>query len=101
MKNILPSRQLLASIPVDRIVAIVTSAPEYSMSRLIYVEDWPNFGDHTIIEGSHCSCFGFDDTRWDGTVYTLEELRSIAGKWAMDGVETEKDIAPFIRRNLA
>ncbi|HBF4616133.1 TPA: hypothetical protein KOO48_001928 [Clostridioides difficile] len=27
-----------------------------------------------LLEGCHCSCYGFDETEWSATVYTKEEL---------------------------
>ena len=101
MKALQGGRGLLASVPVDRIVAVVTSAPDYEMSRLVYVEDWPEYDDHSVIDGGHCSCYGFEDTEWTGTTYTRDELRVAATKWQEDGLELEREIAPAILRALA
>ena len=53
-----------------------TSPTDYEMSRLLLLENMPNtdWNEYVLVEGWHCSCYGFDDTQWDAAVYTEEEL---------------------------
>lgn len=98
MKNI--PKVDLKDIPLTDIVAVVTDEPDYEMSRIMYVDDWPEYGDHTIVEGGHCSCYGFDDTEWTGVSYTSAELKDVAAGWLTKGDKLEREIAPFVIRNL-
>lgn len=98
MKNILKAD--LKTIPFDRIVTVVTDERAYEMSRIVYVENWPAYDDHTIVEGSHCSCYGFDDTEWTGMSYTTAEMKGVATGWLTKGAALEREIAPFVLRNL-
>lgn len=47
------------------------------MSRLLILEDMPDAGGFVLVEGYHCSCYGFDDCCWDATELTLEELKKV------------------------
>lgn len=61
------------------IVCAITSEPDYKMTRIILLEDMPdtNYNEYVLMEGSHCSCYGFDETEWDCTQLTEEELKTI------------------------
>lgn len=63
------------NIELHDIVVAVTSEPDYEMSRNILLE---YKGEYVIIEGSHCSCYNFDETEWYVTKYTREELKKLA-----------------------
>ena len=64
------------------ILITVTSEPDYQMERKILLEegvgDGVQWGEYLLLEGSHCSCYDFDETYWEGTVYTQEELVILA-----------------------
>jgi hypothetical protein len=79
----------LSDVPMTRIMLATTSEPDYEMSRVMIAEDWPDYGDYTVIAGSHCSCYGFDDTQWDATCYTDDELPKVLASWhtSYDGAE--------------
>ncbi|MGF9975927.1 hypothetical protein [Viridibacillus arvi] len=53
-----------------------TSEPDYEMSRQILLEI--QYDKYVILEGSHCSCYDFDDTEREAIEYSGEELRKIA-----------------------
>ena len=63
-------------IKPHNILYCVTSEMYYEMARLILLEDMPDTesGEYVLVEGDHCSCYDFDDTYWDATVYTGDEL---------------------------
>ena len=55
------------------IIYAVTSEENYNMSRLIILEE--NY-KYIILEGSHCSCYDFDETTWDATEFEdLKEMK--------------------------
>ena len=58
------------------IVIAMTSEPDYEMSRQMLLE--PEYGRYIVLEGYHCSCYGFDETEWEAIEYSSEELRKIA-----------------------
>lgn len=67
-------------IKIHNIVIAYTTAPDYEMSRYFLLEDMKDlkYNEYLIVEGYHCSCYGFDDTRWEAIKYTKEELLKIA-----------------------
>lgn len=64
------------------VLVVSTSQPYYDMSKKILLKkgvgEGVGFGEYILLEGSHCSCYDFYETSWDGTVYTKEELKSLA-----------------------
>lgn len=66
-------------IEPHNIVSAITSEPDYEMSRIILLEDMPDiaYGEYVLMEGGHCSCYGFDETNWDCIKLTKEELLKI------------------------
>lgn len=60
-------------ILAHNIIYAVTSEEDYSMERLIIIKE--NY-KYTILEGSHCSCYDFDETTWDATEFeNLKEMK--------------------------
>ena len=33
--------------------------------------------EYVLVEGHHCSCYDFDESNWEATVYTREELKEL------------------------
>lgn len=66
---------------------------DYEEERIYVIEDCPNHSSFTIAVGEHCSCFGFDDTEWDATVYDKEEFIKVISGWLNYGSKLEKIIA--------
>lgn len=83
------------------IVVASTSMPDYEMDRIMLIDDrykfeYDDMGElnwikeaYIIAEGSHCSCYDFDETVWEFIAYTREELIRLCkarisdfeGKW--------------------
>lgn len=58
-----------------------TSEPDWEMSRIIVLENLEGvigYDEVLVLEGGHCSCYDFDETSWDGIVYTKDELKKLA-----------------------
>lgn len=66
-------------IKLHNVLYCVTSEIYYEMNRLMLLEDMPDTepGEYVLVEGYHCSCYNFDDTQWDATVYTDDELSKL------------------------
>lgn len=67
-------------IKPHQILISITSEPDYEMERKILLENVEelNYGEYLLLEGSHCSCYDFDETEWEGIIYTKEELLKLA-----------------------
>lgn len=67
-------------IKLSNVLFCTTSNIDYSMARIILCEKLPDlkWGEYVLINGGHCSCYGFDETSWDATVYTASELIKLA-----------------------
>ena len=63
-------------IEPHHILVAVTSEPDYEMERRILLE--LNYDRFVLIEGSHCSCYDFDETKWSAIEYTRDELVKLA-----------------------
>lgn len=63
-------------IKLHNILFATTSTEDYEMSRLILLERMPDtdYDEYVLIEGWHCSCYGFDDTEWEAIIFNREEL---------------------------
>lgn len=63
-----------------QILVTITSEPDYEMNKRMLLTDISGleYGEYLILEGGHCSCYDFDETDWDGTIYEENELRKIA-----------------------
>lgn len=67
------------SLPLQNIILATTSEPDYESYRKIFctLKDTP-CDCYVIIEGGHCSCYGYDETEWEAIEYTAEELLKLA-----------------------
>ena len=83
----------LRRIPPHNILFVVTSERDYDMSRIILAEDTPNFGDYVLIDGGHCSCYGFDETSWDAMFLNADELEKVLTGWIDHGLDLERRMA--------
>ncbi|MDD3134922.1 MAG: hypothetical protein PHF64_00325 [Methanoregula sp.] len=90
MKNIEGFK--IGNVPHHAILVAATSAPDYEMDRVLIADNWPDYGDYTVIRGSHCSCYDFDDTEWDAMVYSEDELVALLNSWEKSGYGAEKEI---------
>lgn len=70
-------------IQAHNIIYAVTTEEDYEMSRLIILEE--NY-KYIVLEGSHCSCYDFDETTWDATEFEdLKEMKKYlnAENWGL------------------
>lgn len=72
----------LSNIKFHNIVLAITSKPDYEMWRYLLIEDLEDlrYDEYVVVEGFHCSCYGFDDTEWEAIKYTKNELLTLAEK---------------------
>lgn len=70
-------------IKLHNIVIAITTNPDYEMGRWMLLEPLYNdelykkVNNYVICEGYHCSCYDFDDTKWEYCSYTKEELNKL------------------------
>ena len=88
---------IIQNIKPENILFALTSEEDYEMSRVIILENIEEYGKYFILEGFHCSCYGFKDTDWKGTEYTFEEMRKLADTW-IENNSIEKELAKFVMR---
>ncbi|MDI0267863.1 hypothetical protein QIW52_17875 [Clostridioides difficile] len=57
-----------------------TIPEDYEMGRSMLLEGVSSlsYNEYLLLEGGHCSCYGFDETEWSAIVYTKEELIKLA-----------------------
>lgn len=67
-------------IKPHQIILSNTTIEDYEAHRELLLDDIDdiNFDEYLLLEGGHCSCYDFDETEWCGTVYTREELLTLA-----------------------
>ena len=75
-------KTVLAQLSAASVVFAATSEPGYEMSRVLLLE--PNYEVFIVLYGSHCSCYDFDETEWDATEYTRNELKKLVPGWLND-----------------
>ena len=66
-------------IKLHNIVFAYTSSRDYSMERILLLDDMSdtNWDEYVLVEGYHCSCHDFDDCTWEATAYTEKELHKL------------------------
>lgn len=89
------------TIKPHNIVAAKTSPIDYEMDRQILLQDvagldYSQGEEFLLLDGSHCSCYDFDETTWDATAYTAEEL----SKLALANYNQKDEFWQIIRRHL-
>ena len=69
-------------IKMSNVLFATTSERDYEMNRLLLLENMPNtkYSEYVLAEGSHCSCYDFDETEWDCIKITEEELNELLEK---------------------
>lgn len=95
-----------SDVKFHNIVIAVTSEPDYNMDRWLLLEDLEDlkYGEYVVVEGGHCSCYGFDDTQWSAMRYSKEELIKLAELrasekcWYKEEKEFYKLVIDYLRR---
>lgn len=85
-----------SSVPNHAICCAVTETPPYEGYRILYIEHWPKHNDYTIVNGEHCSCYGFDEVRWDAAIYSAEEIAKLMKSWQINGTGIERKLAHLV-----
>ena len=69
------------------------------MKRLLLLEDMPDtkIDEYVLVEGEHCSCYDFDETNWDCTKLTKDELNKLLEKIEDLGT-LRKELKEFLAR---
>lgn len=91
----------IEQVPHSNIAIVVTSEPDYEMDRVMLVEDYPDYQDFTIVQGGHCSCYGFDEVQWEVITYTKEEAIKLATGWQESRYGAEPIAAPLMLAYLS
>ena len=71
---------IFQEIKLHNIVISLTSHIDYEMTRWILLEDLEDleYKEYVVVEGYHCSCYDFNDTKWEAIKYTKDELLRLA-----------------------
>ena len=82
-------------IELHNVVFSTTTPEDYEMSRLLLLENMPqvNWDEYVLVEGWHCSCYGFDETQWDATVFSEAEMDKLMEQEQYD--TTRKQLREF------
>ena len=91
----------IGTVPIWKVAIVVTSDPDYAMSRVVLVEQFPAYPSYALLTGEHCSCIEFDLVEWDATFGNIDEIRTIVENWKEHGDDAEILAAPVILRYLA
>lgn len=86
-------------IKMHNVLFATTSEKDYEMKRLLLLEDMPDteYNEFVLAEGSHCSCYDFDETNWDCTKLTKDELNKLLEK-IEDWETLRKELKEFLAR---
>ena len=81
----------LEQVPSHKVAFALTSPIDYEMERILLAQDWPDWSDYTLIQGWHCSCYDFDEAKWDAIRYGETELCQVLLGWHErgDGLERQ------------
>lgn len=90
------------NIKPHNILYAVTTKPDWEMSRLMLLEKMPEteYKEYVFVEGYHCSCYDFNDTNWEATVYTKEELKKLLENADKNIYPLRARLRNFIEQNL-
>ena len=82
-------------IELHNVVFSTTTPENYEMSRLLLLEKMPQtkWDEYVLVEGGHCSCYGFDETQWDATVFSEAEMDKLMEREQYD--RTRKELREF------
>ena len=72
------------SIDFSHAAILVTTPSNYSETRIALLLELDENRDavYSIVRGEHCSCFGWDDVRWDVTrYYCKQDVLKVMDGW--------------------
>lgn len=84
------------NIPIASVAFAFTEEYDYSATRTLFLVAYPNNNEYTLVEGGHCSCYGFDEVEWEAIVYTEEELLKVLRGWMNDPDSNTYKVAKMI-----
>ena len=91
----------LEKIPLYKVCTVITVSEGCERGRTILVEGCGYPGGYMVIHGYHCSCYNFDDTKWEATVYNREELVTLMRGWLTTyGGMSEREFAMAVLKYL-
>lgn len=79
-----------------------TSEPDYEMYRIILLEKLEDikYDEYVVVEGSHCSCYDFDDTEWEAIKYNRNELIKLAEAHKEHYRSSTNELYDYVLKNL-
>lgn len=68
------------NIKFHNIALSLTNSECFEAERFLLLEDLNDikYNEFVVVEGYHCSCYGFDDCKWEAVLYSVSELIEIA-----------------------
>lgn len=79
--------EINGEVELWRIICASQSEPDYSEDRqiLLYGGDNECVDEFILLDGGHCSCYGWDEVEWSAVKYTRSELDVLSRSKAEDG----------------
>jgi len=90
----------LDKVRVEDILFVLTSDSDYEESRVIFVENYSDYGSYLLLDGGHCSCYGWSEVTWDATILTTDELKKLLPAWDKQEYGLEPEMAKLIRKHF-
>lgn len=84
-----------------RIICASQSEPNYSEDRqiLLYGGHHEYEDEYILLDGGHCSCYGWDEVEWSAVKYNRSELDALSKSKANGGCyhESEREFWRMVR----
>ena len=81
MRELLDNEIDPKEIPLSDIILSYTNDKAYDAERGFLIDTWSYVdvkAGYVIVEGEHCSCYGFDNVKWNMTAYEPSELVKVS-----------------------
>lgn len=93
--------EISGEIELWRIICASQSEPDYSEDRqiLLYGGDGEWQDEYILLDGGHCSCYGWEEVEWDAVKYSRSELDALSRSKASAGCyyESEREFWRLVR----
>ena len=87
----------LKTLPSHRVVIALTDNEGYEETRFILATAGISSPeDYLVITGGHCSCYGFEETTWEATAYSVEELWKLMNSWVISNGLLDKEFSKLV-----